>query len=55
LEATTAKVHDNRALDDLLHGGETSAWADKGYHLSAARQAAFCGPRQVLGRHAEGT
>ena len=29
LEATTAKVHDSRVWDGLLHGDETSVWADK--------------------------
>jgi len=40
LEATTAKVHDSRVWDELLHGEETSVWADKGY-VSAEREAAF--------------
>lgn len=30
LEATTAKVHDGRVWDELLHGEEASVWADKG-------------------------
>ncbi len=29
VEATTAKVHDSHAWDELLHGDETSVWADK--------------------------
>lgn len=40
LETTTAKVHDSRVWDELLHGDETSVWADKGY-VSAEREAAF--------------
>lgn len=43
LETTTAKVHDSQVRDELLHGQETSVWADKGY-VSAAREAAFSGP-----------
>jgi IS5 family transposase len=35
LETTTAKVHDSQVWDDLLHGAETSVWADKAY-VSAA-------------------
>jgi IS5 family transposase len=31
LETTTAKVHDSQVWDDLLHGAETSVWADKAY------------------------
>ena len=42
LETTTAKVHDSQVRDDLLHGAETSVWADKGY-VSAEREAAFTG------------
>lgn len=30
LESTTVKVHDSRVWDELLHGEETSVWADKG-------------------------
>jgi IS5 family transposase len=30
LETSTARVHDSQAWDELLHGGETSVWADKG-------------------------
>lgn len=40
LEATTAKVHDSRVWDELLHGEDKSVWADKGY-ISAEREAAF--------------
>jgi len=40
LETSTAKVHDSRIWDELLHGEETSVWADKGY-VSAEREAAF--------------
>jgi len=42
LETTTAKVHDSQVWDELLHGRETSVWADKGY-VSATREAAFSG------------
>lgn len=42
LDTTAAKVHDSQLCDDLLHGKETSAWADKGY-VSTAREAAFSG------------
>src|SRR6056297_4013970 len=31
LETTTAQVHDSQVWDELLHGAETSVWADKGY------------------------
>jgi IS5 family transposase len=48
LETTTAKVHDSRVWDELLHGGETSVWADKGY-VSAEREAAFCKDGRVWG------
>jgi transposase, IS5 family len=40
LETSTARVHDSRIWDELLHGEETSVWADKGY-VSAEREAAF--------------
>ena len=48
LETTTAKVHDSQVWDELLHGDETSVWADKGY-VSAEREAAFSGPGKVWG------
>jgi IS5 family transposase len=48
LETTTAKVHDSQVWDELLHGGETSVWADRGY-VSAAREAAFSGPGKFWG------
>ena len=48
LEATTAKVHDSRVWDELLHGEETSVWADKGY-ISAEREAAFSKEGKVWG------
>tara|TARA_R110002074_G_scaffold90662_2_gene198691 strand:- start:22 stop:978 length:957 start_codon:yes stop_codon:yes gene_type:complete len=48
LETSTAKVHDSQVWDDLLHGGETSIWADKGY-VSAERAAAFAGPGKFWG------
>jgi IS5 family transposase len=48
LETTTAKVHDSQVWNELLHGAETSVWADKGY-VSATREAAFAGPGNVWG------
>lgn len=48
LETTTAKVHDSRVWDDLLHGGETSVWADKAY-VNADRAEAFAGPGKFWG------
>jgi transposase, IS5 family len=48
LEASTAKVHDSRVWDELLHGEETSVWADKGY-VSAEREAAFTNEGKVWG------
>ena len=48
LDTTTAKVHDSRVWDDLLHGEETSIWADKGY-VSAEREAAFGTEGKVWG------
>jgi hypothetical protein len=53
LETTTAKVHDSRVWDELLHGKETSVWADRGY-VSAAREARVLRAGQVLGRHTQG-
>ena len=44
----SAKLHDSQVWDDLLHGEETSVWADKGY-VSAEREAAFEGPGKVWG------
>jgi IS5 family transposase len=40
LETTTAKTHDSQVWDELLHGKETSVWADKGY-VHAGLEAAF--------------
>jgi len=48
LETTTAKVHDSRVWDDLLHGEETSVWADKAY-VSAERAEVFAGPDKFWG------
>lgn len=48
LETSTAKLHDSQVWDELLHGRETSVWADKGY-VSAEREAAFKGPGKVWG------
>ena len=55
LEATTAKTHDSHVWDELLHGKETSVWADKGY-VHAGRETAFTKEeRRLLGRHAQGS
>lgn len=48
LDTSTAKLHDSQVWDDLLHGAETSVWADKGY-VSAEREAAFKGPGKAWG------
>jgi transposase, IS5 family len=48
LDTSTARLHDSQVWDDLLHGEETSVWADKGY-VSAERAAAFTGPGKVWG------
>ena len=48
LDTSTAKLHDSQVWDVLLHGEETSVWADKGY-VSAEREAAFKGPGKVWG------
>lgn len=48
LETSTAKVHDSQVWDQLLHGEETSVWADKGY-VSAEREAIFTARGKVWG------
>lgn len=48
LDTTTAKVHDSRIWDDLLHGAETSVWAHKAY-VNAERADAFAGPGKFWG------
>jgi IS5 family transposase len=48
LGTTTAKVHDSRVWDDLLHGDEASVWADKAY-INAERADAFAGPGKFWG------
>ena len=48
LETSTAKTHDSRVWEELLHGGETSVWADKAY-ASTEREAAFAGPGKFWG------
>ena len=48
LETSTAKVHDSQVWNELLHGGEASVWADKGY-VSAERKAGFEGPDKFWG------
>ncbi len=47
LETTTAKTHDSQVWDELLHGNETSVWADKGY-VHSEREAAFTKERAVF-------
>ena len=44
----TARLPDARVRNALLHGEETSVWADKGY-VSAEREAAFTGPGKAWG------
>ena len=48
LETSTARLHDSQVWDDLLHGNESSVWADKGY-VSAEREAGFEGPGKFWG------
>ena len=48
VDTTTAKTHDSQVWDALLHGDETSIWADKGY-VSATREAVFSGPDKFWG------
>ena len=48
LETSTARVHDSRIWDKVLHGEEDSVWADKGY-VSAEREAAFTEKGKVWG------
>ena len=48
LDTSTAKRHDSQVWDELLHGEETSVWADKGY-VSAEREAGFSGPGRFWG------
>ena len=48
LDTSTAKVHDSQVWDELLHGEETSVWADKGY-VNAERAAAFGDPGRFWG------
>jgi len=48
LDTSTAKLHDSQVWDVLLHGEETSVWADKGY-VSADREAAFKGSGKAWG------
>jgi IS5 family transposase len=65
LDTTTAKVHDSQVWDELLHGAETSLWAELplARHWSERQWRRLCqrgaggrvrGPRQVLGRDEEG-
>jgi transposase, IS5 family len=48
LETTTARVHDSQVWAELLHGEETSVWADKGY-VNAERAEEFAGPGKFWG------
>lgn len=48
LDTSTAKVHDSRVWDDLLHGDEASVWADKAY-INAERADVFAGPGKFWG------
>ncbi|MDP1667898.1 MAG: IS5 family transposase [Erythrobacter sp.] len=48
MDTSTARLHDSQVWDELLHGEETSVWADKGY-VSAEHEAAFQGPGKVWG------
>tara|TARA_R100000935_G_scaffold58848_1_gene98544 strand:+ start:5260 stop:5496 length:237 start_codon:yes stop_codon:yes gene_type:complete len=48
LEISTAKLHDSQDWDALLHGNETSVWADK-VNVSAERAAALSGLSQFCG------
>lgn len=48
LDTTTARTHDSQVWDELLHGAETSVWADKGY-VSATRETAFSGVGKFWG------
>jgi IS5 family transposase len=65
LQTTTAKTHDARVWDDLLHGAETSVWAELplARHWSERQWRRLCqrgaggrvrGPRQGLGGDAQG-
>jgi IS5 family transposase len=65
LQTTTAKTHDARVWDDLLHGTETSVWAELPFerHWSERQWRRLCqrgaggrvrGPRQGLGGDEEG-
>lgn len=48
LDTTPAKTHDSQIWTALLHGEETSVWADKGYGR-AARENAFSGTGKFWG------
>ena len=48
LDTSPARLHDSQVWAELLHGNETSVWADKGY-VSAERAAAFSGPGRFWG------
>lgn len=48
LAPRTAKAHYSQVWHTLLHGAETSVWADKGY-VSAEREKAFQGPSKIWG------
>jgi IS5 family transposase len=48
LETSTAKLHDSRKFDDLLHGDEQAVFGDKGY-VGGEREAAFRAQGKVWG------
>ncbi len=48
LDTSTAKLHDSQVWDDLLHGEETSVWADKAY-VNAERETEFKAPGKFWG------
>jgi hypothetical protein len=47
-DAFDCRATDSQVWDALLHGDETSVWADKGY-INAAHEAAFSGPGNPWG------
>lgn len=47
-KACDPELHDSQVWDELLHGEETSAWADKGY-VSAKREATLKVPGKAWG------
>ena len=56
LSTTTAKIHDTRQFDNLLHGEEKAILGDKGYFNSSRKrdlrkQGIFCGILDKASRH----